>query len=47
MRWEDFTMRAFIAAIVATIVVAVVGVYALEALQKPASTAYSTTGVRL
>ena len=41
-------MRAFLAALVASAVIAVVGYFVLEkAVQEPASDAYSTQAVRL
>jgi hypothetical protein len=41
-------MKAFVAAVVAAIIVGVVAVYVLDAYQKPASVAYtSQSGVRL
>jgi hypothetical protein len=40
-------MRAFIAAVAATIVIALVGAYVLDIAQTPASTAYTTQSVRL
>lgn len=40
-------MRAFLAAVVTLVVVAVASVFVLDAFQEPASVAYSTQGVRL
>jgi hypothetical protein len=40
-------MRAFLAALVAAAVIAVVGAFALGKFQEPASEAYSTQAVRL
>ena len=40
-------MRSFIAACIATIVLAVIGAVALNQLQEPASVAFSTASVRL
>jgi hypothetical protein len=40
-------MKSFIVACVAAVVIAVVGALVLDVYQKPADTAYTTTGVRL
>jgi len=40
-------MRVFLFACVAAVVIAVVGAVGLNAIQKPVSVAFSTTGVRL
>lgn len=40
-------MRAFVAAIAAAILIAIIGAIALDLVQEPVSQAYSTTGVRL
>ena len=40
-------MRAFLAALVAAAVIAVVGSFVLGKFQEPVSQAYSTVGVRL
>ncbi len=40
-------MRAFLAAVVTLVVVAVASVFVLDAVQKPVSVAYSTQAVRL
>jgi len=40
-------MRAFLAALVAAAVIAVVGAFVLAEMQEPVSEAYSTQGVRL
>ena len=40
-------MRSFIVACVAAIVIAVVGAYALGAVQKPAEKAFATESVRI
>ena len=40
-------MKSFLLACVAAVVIATVAGFALNAAQKPADTAYSTTGVRL
>lgn len=40
-------MRAFLSAIVVAIVLAVIGAFALDTVQKSASVAYSTQSVRL
>jgi hypothetical protein len=40
-------MRSFVAACIATIVLAVVGAVALNHMQEPASVAFSTANVRL
>ena len=40
-------MRAFLAALVAAAVIAVVGAFVLDKMQEPASEAYSTEAVRL
>ena len=40
-------MRAFLAALVAAAVIAVVGAFVLTKFQEPVSNAYSTQGVRL
>ena len=40
-------MKTFLLACVAAIVIAAIGGFALNSVQKPADQAYSTTGVRL
>ena len=40
-------MRAFLAALVAAAVIAVVGAFVLDKFQEPASEAYTAHGVRL
>ena len=40
-------MRAFLAALVAAAVIAVIGAFVLDKMQEPASEAYSTDAVRL
>jgi hypothetical protein len=40
-------MRSFIAGCVAAIIVAIVAGFALDAIQKPADSAFSTVGTRL
>jgi hypothetical protein len=40
-------MRAFLAALVAAAIIAVVGAFVLDKIQEPVSEAYSTQGVRL
>ena len=40
-------MKSFLLACVAAIVIAAVGGFALNSVQKPSEEAYSTTGVRL
>ena len=41
-------MRAFIAGVVAAVIIAVISVYALNGMQKPVTSAYSSpTGVRI
>jgi hypothetical protein len=40
-------MRAFVIALVAAAVIAVVGAFVLDKIQEPVSVAYSTQGVRL
>jgi hypothetical protein len=40
-------MKSFLLACVAAVVIAAVAGFALNAVQKPADVAYSTTGVRL
>jgi Flp pilus assembly pilin Flp len=40
-------MRAFLAALVAVAVIAIVGSFALAKFQEPVSEAYTTQGVRL
>jgi hypothetical protein len=40
-------MRAFIAACIAAAVIAVIGVFALNAIQEPVSVAFSTNAVRI
>ena len=40
-------MRSFFAAIAAAIVLAVIGAVVLNAVQKPAEVAYTTTGARI
>lgn len=40
-------MRSFIAAIVAAIVIATIGSFALNMVQKPAEVAYTTSGARI
>ena len=40
-------MRAFIIACVAAAVIAVIAAFALEAVQEPVSTAFSTSAVRI
>jgi hypothetical protein len=40
-------MRAFLIALVAAAVIAVVGGFVLDKMQEPVSVAYSTEGVRL
>jgi len=40
-------MRAFLIALVAAAVIAVVGSFVLDKIQEPVSEAYSTQGVRL
>ena len=40
-------MKSFLLACVAAVIIAAVAGFALNTVQKPADTAYSTTGVRL
>ena len=40
-------MKSFVFACVAAVVIAVVGSFALNSIQKPADEAFSTSGVRL
>ena len=40
-------MKSFILACVAAVVIAVVGVFVLDGIQKPADQAFTTTAVRL
>jgi hypothetical protein len=40
-------MKSFLLACVGALVIAVVAIIALDAVQKPADQAYTTTGVRL
>jgi hypothetical protein len=40
-------MRSFLAACAAAIAIAVIAGYALDAVQKPADSAFSTTGARV
>jgi hypothetical protein len=40
-------MKSFVMACVAAIVIAIGGALALESLQRPAESAYSTTGARI
>jgi len=40
-------MKSFLAAVVAAIAIAAIAGFVLNAVQKPAEEAYSTTGVRL
>ena len=40
-------MRSFIVACIAAVVIAAIGSFALETLQKPSHSAFATEGVRL
>jgi hypothetical protein len=47
MAREDRSMKAFLAACAAAIVLAVIGAYALDSYQRPAEVAFTTTGARI
>jgi len=44
---EPIAMKAFILAVLAAVIVAVIGGVALNSMQKPADRAFTTTSVRL